>query len=182
MSPTLSTHLTREELLTCWALAYTSMFEDYEDAYPLDRYASIGLEGTTNAFGEHLRRAVRYLHFEHGLDFEGLEVQIGGNIEMASEVEPRNAIFLLRAMKNRMNGVEHAAMPIHPVAALEVALSWLPERAPGMDLGPLREALHETERSVEEWKNTMTPEQYEVEEEALDASLKIWGVERRPTN
>lgn len=179
--PTLWTHLTRDELMACWALSFVGTFERYEDSYPLEAYATEGLEGPTRNPGEMTRRAIRYLALDQGYEFAGLTVsKTTGGIELQSEVEPRNLVFLLRMTKHRLHGASHAAMPIDPRVAYRTALLWLPEHCPGVDLSALEEALAETDAAAGEWKDRLSPEELLEEEEILDASLAAVGIERVP--
>jgi hypothetical protein len=166
--------------MTCWALAFVCTFDNYADAYPLGAHASPGLEGPTGNPGEMTRRAVRFLALDHGHEFPGVNVASNGALVLVSEVEPQNLRFLLRAGKARMHGQDHCSMPIDPRAAYRVALDWLPERCPGVDLSALREALGETSASAEEFRDRLTPEELAEEGAILDASLATIGIRRLP--
>ncbi len=128
-SPHLAQCLTQDEFRLVFIVAFTAVAEGFVGAYPLERYATDGLEGSTDDWTELWRRAIRFLTFECDATFEGVEAKRDGRI-LAREVEPRNMIYV--------HGLRQGDSP-DPLRCIEAAIAMAPTKCPGLLLGPLHD-------------------------------------------
>ena len=158
--------LTRKEWRVCYAVQFLDDFEEYADAYDLDRYATPGEEGAPDSYEESFRRAIRFLAIEHGYEFEAVKPQEDGSIYAESPVETRNAMYAIL--------LASGGSPDIP-GCLRDLLAAAP---PSLNTEPIREAIHEVESVRDEMIRKSEEQRPEIERELRqrDEALAAWGV------
>jgi hypothetical protein len=141
--------LTREEFQLCSAVAFLDQLDRFRGAYDLGRYATPGMGGPTNQWVELIRRAVRFLGLEAGMEFKSLQPKDDGRIFSGGIVEEGNAAYLLQLRGGGLHNIE---------LATETAIRMAKELSLKMDLTPLRSALgqYKADRMITE---AITPQE-----------------------
>lgn len=169
--PHLYQGLTREEFQLCWALRMTLAFEDFDDAYPLDAYATPGTEGSAETYDEQIKRAIRYLAIEHGFPFQGLRAFEDGRIEVGvPPIQPENLVYA--------RGIALGNFP-HPIHAARTAIRLIEEHDMALSTDPLRQLIKELNQAVE-MAPEPDPEEYAEYENLKTKALRAIGLERKP--
>lgn len=145
-APHLFVCMTREEFKLIFAVAFIASADMFEGAYDTERYASEGAMGDN--WIELFKRAIRYLVYDCGAEFQGLEPVDDGAIYV-EPVEERNEAYVYLLGMGKLPNVEDA---------MRVALEMTPHRAPKLDTEPLREALATIARQKESLRKQMNPE------------------------
>ncbi len=129
--PHLFEFLSRPEFKMCFALAWVSDAADYRGVYPLDsdNYRTPGSPpGKAEFWEESIRRAIRYLAFEHGYVFEAVRPHRDGRIDGKEPITPENKLYRIQ--------LADGGLP-HILSALEEAVVLLEQRCPGFEVEPL---------------------------------------------
>lgn len=145
-APHLFVCMTREEFKLIFAVAFIASADLFEGAYDIERYATEG--GMSDDWVELFKRAIRYLVYDCGAEFPGLEPVDDGAIYV-QPIEPRNEAYIYLMGGGRLPDVEDA---------MRVALELAPHRAPKLDTEPLQEALVTIARQKESLRKQMNPE------------------------
>ncbi len=141
--PHLFTFMNHDEWKLAFVVAFISTTDQYEDIYPLKRYATPGLEGESNDWIELFKRAIRYLALECDFTFSGLEVYRDGRMT-GTPVCPQNVMYAAMLSGNLV--VPLPDLPLAFQTAIQVAD--VEGRAPGLDVEPIRDALARVERDL----------------------------------
>lgn len=169
--PHLYQGLTREEFQLCWALRMTLAFEDFDDAYPLDAYATPGTEGSAETYDEQMKRAIRFLAIEHGFPFRGLRAHEDGRIEVGvPPVQPENIVYA--------RGIALGNFP-HPIQAAKTAIRMIEEHGLPLSIDPLHQLIRELNRAIELAPDP-DPEEHAEYENLKSKALAAIGLERKP--
>jgi hypothetical protein len=92
--PHLFHFLSRDELRLALCVAMAAKSASSYQCYPLIEHRTPGYEEATDDWSELVRRAVRYLHFEHGLKLEALRPRRDGRILSTGPIEPGNERYV----------------------------------------------------------------------------------------
>jgi hypothetical protein len=166
--PHLFEFLSRPEFKMCFALAWVSDSADYRGCYPLDNdsYRTPGsLPGKAEFWEESIRRAIRYLAFEHGYVFEAVRPRQDGRIDGREPITPENRFYRLQ--------LADGGLP-HILSALEEAARHLEERCPGFDLEPLLAAAADVRQSLAGIK--IDPEKEALREQLRRSAFASLGI------
>lgn len=142
--PHLFEFLSRLEFKLCWAFAFIESQgrEDYGGALGLDRYATPGQEGQTDSWLEEVKRAIRWLAFEHGYEFGAVTPYENGSIVCSAVLgsdgkptvpEPANRLYVMMLAQGQLPS---------PLDAVRYAITCATE-------GPLKSLPVDLLRSVE---------------------------------
>lgn len=152
-APHLFVFLTREEFRLCWILAFMESFEEYRGTFPLERYATPGKEGKADDWGEEVRRAARYLHFECEYDFSDLDFYEDGRIiPKGPPVEPRNQAYLHMFMAGSIPDPERAATD---------SIAWARHNVPRLDYEPIAQFCDDITKEKARVQAELNPEHQE---------------------
>lgn len=165
-APHLFQCLTWAEFKTCWAIAFCSRCDGYENSFDLERYASPGLEGQTGDWMEIFRRVIRLLHLRHEYSFTGILPLPDGEI-IARMVEKNNIAFVAQ--------FRVGAIP-DPPSALEMALEDKQLLDCGLNLEPLRACLDDVKSDMKDMIAKYHKEgrmEFEVQKEAIALGQQI---------
>lgn len=171
-APHLFQFLGFDEWQLVFVVAFLAQTDAYGEAYPIHRYFTPGSEGETDSWIELFRRAIRYLSFEHGVTFTGIEAHRDGRI-VGSIVEPGNIKYA-----QLLSGQASAPLPELPLT-LRRALGYLEDHGiHSLDQEPILTALDQVERDVA-WAKAQADPDVVVELDNLrDQALAEIGVER----
>lgn len=160
--------LTQEEFKLVYAVDWLARSDDYGVHFPLANFATPGKpadgDGTV---AEDFKRVIRWLNFEHGVEFEGVEPWQDGAIA-GTIVCPAN----LKYFEMLATG-----MPPDYLSALTTAIQVLEERAPGMNLEIFRAALSDLRLTIAT-RPKGDPEAEVQADRFADAALAAVGVVR----
>lgn len=92
--PHLWEYLSREELILVFCVTMVAQSDVTADAYPINEYPTPGEEGPTNDWTELTKRAIRYLSFEHGSLWQGIQVHRDGSITGERPIAEIHAIYI----------------------------------------------------------------------------------------
>jgi hypothetical protein len=162
--------LTREEFKLCFALAFIEHQgrEDYGGAIGLDRYATPGTEALADSWEEEVKRAIRYLTFDHGFVFEAIRAYENMSIQ-GHPIEEGNMVYVLQMKDGGLPNV---------LSALQQAIAW-GEQYPSLPLDTFRAVERDVQASLESIPRLDPDIQASLEE--LDAAaLDAVGVVRGP--
>jgi hypothetical protein len=158
--------LTREEWRMCYAVQFLDDFEEYADAFDLDRFATPGEEGDPDTYEESFRRAIRFLALEHGFEFKALRPREDGSIYAEEPIEARNRVYV--------SLLQTGGAPDIPGCLRELL-----ERAPpSLSTDPIVEAIHEVETVAKDIERKAGEQRPEIEQEISrrEQALASWGV------
>lgn len=162
----LFTFLTREEWRVCYAVQFLDDFEEYADAFDLDRFATPGAEGPAEHYEESFRRAIRFLALEHGFPFREVKVQETGEIYAEEVVEEGNLHYF-------------NLLALGKAPDILGCLRELLDKAPAsMNTEPVREAISEISRVRKDIERQAKERGKEMRQEieAREKALFSWGV------
>ena len=169
--PHLYQGLTQDEFRLCWALRMTLAFEDFDDAYPLDAYATPGSPDIAETYDEQMKRAIRFLAIEHGFPFQGLRAHEDGRIEVGvPPVQPENIAYA--------RGIAMGNFP-HPIQAAKTAIRLIEEHGLSLSPDPLHQLIRELHQAVDLAPDPDPEEHAEIENLKAKALASI-GLERKP--
>lgn len=160
--------LTRPEWKLCYTLVSLLHFEGYKDSYPIDDYATPGLEGETSNVEELFRRAARFLALEVGMEFEGLHSFEASGSFKGLPIERRNLVYL--------EPIRVGHVPSDLVHSARVAVAVANEKAPGLDTRPIEEFLYEQANIVDRVVGQADPQETGEEIERSKEALKHLGI------
>jgi hypothetical protein len=168
--PLLFEFLSRAEWKMCFALIWVSDSADYKGAYSLDSesYRTPGSPaGKAEFWEESFRRAIRYLSFEHGYEFEAVRPHRDGRIDGKRPITPENKLYAVT--------LADGGMP-HLLSALRDAAAHLNARCPQVDTEPLQAAAADIELSLQQVK--INPEQEALRERFRESVFGSLGLAR----
>jgi hypothetical protein len=168
--PLLFEFLSRAEWKMCFALIWVNDSLDYKGAYPLDSesYRTPGTpEGKAEFWEESFRRAIRYLSFEHGYEFEAVRPHRDGRIDGKYPITPENKLYAVT--------LADGGLP-HLVSCLTEAGYALELRCPGFDTEPLFAAAADIDLSLAQVK--INPEQEALRERFRESVFGSLGLTR----
>lgn len=154
--PHLFHSLTHDELRLCLCVAMAAKSSSSYACYPLaeHRTPGAGYDDNTvcNDWAELVRRAIRYLHFEHGLEFDAIRPKRDGRIVSTGPITPGNEryVMLFRA----------GGFPDFTVLVPR-ALKFAQLRTPSLDREPMRNLAAEIDAEVT--RGIMTGDHDELE-------------------
>lgn len=159
-------HLTWEEFHLVFAIALVAMTDQHEESYPLSQYASQDKEGPAEDWIEAMIRAIRYLSWDLGYEFAGVEAHRDGRMVLNRAVEPRNNLFVLLMESGRRPSFLNAA---------HVAVEYAQHRIPEMNTGPLRSFAASAAHDKAEYAANIDPEQLAAEIDKQKQALRAVG-------
>lgn len=168
--PLLFEFLSRAEWKMCFALIWVNDSLDYKDAYPLDSesYRTPGTPaGKAEYWEESFRRAIRYLAFEHGYEFEAVRPHRDGRIDGRYPITPENKLYSVVLADG---GLPHLSR------CLREAADHLEERCPGLDVEPLEAAAADIVLSLQQIK--IDPEKEALRERFREGVFNSLGLVR----
>jgi hypothetical protein len=156
--------LTREEWRMCYALQFLNDWEEYADAFDIDRFATPGTEGRPESYEESFRRAIRFLALGHGFTFTSLQCLDSGEI-YGEPIEERNLLYV--------NLLATGGSPDIPGCLREL----LAKAPSSVTSEPIREAIEEIEQVVRHIEATAPKDVINERLKAREVALASWGVE-----
>lgn len=138
--PHLFCFLTRDELRLCLCVAMAAKNASSYQCYPLFEHKNPGYEDATDDWAELVRRAARYLHFEHGLKFESLIFKRDGRILSGrGPIEMGNERYVLLFKAGQFPDF---------TVIVPKALRFAQLKVPSLDREPIRNVKDEIEKVV----------------------------------
>lgn len=157
---------THDELKLLLAVVFTSKAQETHNAYNLTRYATPTPEtkGPTDDWTELVLRAARYLSFEHGVAWSGVNCRPNGSVTADRVVEPRNYLYVAVMKAGGMPDID---------VILPKAIEYARHHVPSLPLEPMRTALAELEAEFADRLSQVDP----ATMEAVTA-LREWAMEQ----
>lgn len=140
MPPHVFNFLTHDELTLCFAAGLVSKAEETEESYRISAYATPGNEGPTHDWTEITLRAIRFLSFEHGMKFVGINAHRDGRITAERPITPGNSIYVALMKSGGMP-------PWDLLLPRAVRIARL--RVPSLDVEPMRAVAAMIEEEIE---------------------------------
>jgi hypothetical protein len=168
--PLLFEFLSRAEWKMCFALIWVSDSADYKGAYSLDSesYRTPGSPaGKAEFWEESFRRAIRYLSFEHGYEFEAVRPHRDGRIDGKRPITPENKLYAVT--------LADGGMP-HLLNCLRDAAGEFGLKCPGLAVEPLQAAAADIQQSLDQVK--INPEQEALRERFREGVFGSLGLTR----
>src|SRR5512134_1720291 len=153
--PHLWTFMSREEFALCYGVTFVTRKLEYLDCYQIDRYPTPGEQGKRNGdVFELVKRAIRFLSFEHGMRFERLVALEGGEIgvPVGQPVEP------LCPPHNLYVSVVRAGGHLNVDFLLPIAIRHARRVVPSLPVQPMENALSEVEELLAARRAAIQPE------------------------
>lgn len=149
--PHLFHFLTHDELRLCLCVAMAAKSSSSHRCYPLVEHRTPGYGDASDAdvcndWAELVRRAVRYLHFEHGLEFDAIRPKRDGRIVSTGPITPGNERYVLL--------FRSGGFPDFTVLVPR-ALRWAQLHVASLDREPLRNLAAEINAEVERGLRTI---------------------------
>lgn len=148
----------------CYALQFLNDWEEYADAFSIDRFATPGTEGRPENYEESFRRAIRFLALEHGYEFSSLKCLDSGEI-YGEPIEERNLLYV--------NLLATGGSPDIPGCLREL----LAKAPASVNSEPIREAIEEVEKVARHIEKTTPRDVTEKRLKAREEALSSWGVD-----
>lgn len=137
--PHLFQFLDHSELKLALCIVFATKAEETQGAYSTDRYASPGEEGPTADWTELVLRTIRYLSFEHGMQFRGVTPHRDGRITAERPICPRNNLYVWM--------FKAGGFPDFDIL-LPQAVRYAQERVPSLNVEPLRSLAADIEAEI----------------------------------
>lgn len=144
---------THDELKLLLAVVFTSKAEETRGAYNLIRYATPGNGGATDDWTELVLRAARYLSFEHGVAWSGVNCRPNGSVTAERPLEPRNYLYVAVMKAGGMSDMD---------VILPKAIEYAQVHVPSLPLEPMRTAAAELEAEFADRLLQVDPETMEA--------------------
>lgn len=159
-TPHVFNFLTHEELILCFCVGIVYKVAETQGYYPLTRYSTSTHEdhdSNTDDWTEITIRAIRYLAFEHGMQYVGIVPHKSGAITAERPITPGNSIYVALFRAGGMPDFDILLPRAVRIAGL---------RVPSLDVEPMRALASMIE---EEIAKAMT----QVPEEQLAAIVEL---------
>lgn len=164
-------HMTRKEFKLCYAICFLADgAEEFRGVVDLKPYATPGYEGEGEHYWtEYVRRAVRYLSFEHDFRFEYLKAEENFSIHREGEVIEDNNERYEDLLEMRQ---------VSPLDALLTAHGYAEEGRIGIPVEVWREAVDLMRQSMNAADAVTDPDKLEAWMHNADQALAQLGVWR----